>query len=1158
MATSPADGVSLRTVRLKVLYTFDSEQKDNHLARWPQSLEVQTAFIDDVNQIGVIDLRTCLEAVTTASPELTTLVDNDYTIYAYDYSEPDTPLVGQGMLSKALAGQAQSTSSDGEAMITGKISKNIMGLFSKNAQETLEVKLRFTPVNTFAQARYRSGSVSSQDGMRPQWNNGPCLQTLQRSASPIDTSGLETMQRMLSGETLHGSGSGSRPGTPTATQNLSHPMRQPGHPSRPSSRAGMRQLPEGRRESFQSGYFSGDDIGEEGPARKRAKTTKVDLPTKSNFNIERQPESLRVVASAASSLRLHRPIAVNPAAAVQPNSHNEEAARPPTPIPASKTAKPRGRPGRPRKNPPSSLAQGSQVRESSPATDVGLQPELLAVPIASPEDTRGQSVGSTPANIPSSPPVMPEFRQPAITSPVLPPVIGSSGHDSGFMSGNLEDLFGDDHLLQFDDFIVDKPEDQDANEGCQEKHRPIDQYPAVFEEGNDIEEAQSAQPGYNIMPPPLPLAPKPLSRAQSYTPVPTPRISMSSPRLAPAPIPRARQIMEEQREQQRKIALAPLVPKSDPAPRALHRAQTWAPDSDIPMSDVPGGEEAKAKAASKKKVGKEQTKARLENAIANGIMPPFCDNCGAIETPAWRRAYVKVFDCPWDDVETSLNHGECCFKEPINHNPDGSVKTFRGYKVDKRQGDEADDWEAITLCNPCGLWFHKQKCPRPASKWQKKDPKEKGKRKRNPPKPFGKTNGNSNLRSDAQSPASDDSSPGDSATEAPDAEENDTEVSHTDNVAADNGEPELPPIPRSLRANSAGPRARGLQARTRHQSGGRQVQSSPARAPGSEDIPIEIDLTPKPVRRQLFPSPDKPQIPSDSGPTSKATDSSLPAFVRRSPRLNKTRNVFAVPAAAIELGVDGKENVPPVSAVIDDGLAELFEETPADIQIPPMTPTPKRRSERILLKTPSKTPQRQFGAQLSPNAEQTPHFRTPKVKHDLHPALTALLGTVQKDVQQMTPFSRSIHEALTSDCPLDLNLTEEDKALLRDNGKRETPKKAISFDFPDLPSLKNSSPISGDQLMNFAFSEMTTDQLTSDLIDPFTNTAMTSSPPGGFFGYLDTTDMENGINSMWESLVDVNAAYHSSQSAYPDPEALTVPGTAAQGVRRSPRKQNAK
>jgi hypothetical protein len=268
------------------------------------------------------------------------------------------------------------------------------------------------------------------------------------------------------------------------------------------------------------------------------------------------------------------------------------------------------------------------------------------------------------------------------------------------MSGNLEDMFGDGQLLQFDDFIIDKPEDEGGNDSGQDQQHghQEEQYPPVFEDGNDVGESQVTKPLYNTMPPPLPLTSKPLTRAQSYTPAAAPRFGMSSPRLAPAPIPRARQIQEEQRDQLRKIAPAPPLPSSDPAPRALQRAQTWAPDSDVPMSDALTGEETKAKAASKKKVGKELTKARLENAIANGQMPPFCDNCGAIETPAWRRAFAKIYKSGWENVETSLSYGECCFKEPIDHNADGTVKTFRGFKVEKRAGD-GDDWVAITLCN---------------------------------------------------------------------------------------------------------------------------------------------------------------------------------------------------------------------------------------------------------------------------------------------------------------------------------------------------------------------------------------------------------------------------------------------------------------------------
>ncbi|KIX04460.1 uncharacterized protein Z518_05328 [Rhinocladiella mackenziei CBS 650.93] len=1156
MATSPGNGVSIRTIRLKVLYTFDAEQKDNHLARWPQPLEVQTAFVDDVNQIGLIDLRTCLEAVTTASPELTTGLENDYTVYAYDYSEPDTPLVGQGMLSKALANQSQCTGNENEAMVTGRVSKNVMGLFSKSTQETLEVKLRFTPVNTFP-PRYRSGSVSSQDGIRPQWNTSSVSQSLPRSASPVDTAALESMQRMLNGENMQISGPGGRPGTPNDSQSFNGPARQSGNRSRPSSRAGTRQMSHGRRDSFNSGYYSGDENVEDGPARKRAKTTKVDWPTKANFNIERQPESLRVAASTASSVRLHRPIAINPAAALQPGISIEEPVRPPTPIPASNSGKPKGRPGRKRKNPPSNLVRGSQVRESSPITDSAPQPEHLNVSVTSPEDTRVRSVSSTPANIPSSPPVMPEHQHSAVTSPALPPLM-DTGHDSGFMSGDLDDLFGNDQLLHFDDFIVDKPEDLQGGETGRDQQLAdtSNLYPPVFDEGNDVEEPV-AQSKSQMVPPPLPASSRALPRAQSYTPAP--RVSMSSPRLAPAPIPRARQIMEEQRDQQRNKAIAPApVPKSDPAPRILQRAQTWGPDSDAILSDVPAMEESRVKAVSKKKVGKEMTKARLENAIANGEMPPFCDNCGSIETPAWRRAYAKVFECDWDDVETSLEQGECCYKEPLEHNPDGTVKTFRGYKAEKRSGDEAEDWISITLCNPCGLWFHKQKCPRPREKWQKKDPKEKGKRKRNShlSKASKKANGSSNFKDDAQTPASDDSSP-DTATEALDPDENENEALNNDDFVADNMEAQLPPMPQAYRASSAEPGPRGLQARTRHRATRRQVQSSPGRANGSEASAREIDLTPKPVRRQLFPSPDRAQVRSDPGPltTSTSTKLSLPAFVRRSPRLNKTRDVFATAAGAVEITVDGKENVVP-AAVVDDGLADSFDGL-ANVELPPMTPTPKRRSERLLLKTPSKTPQRQFGAEMSPNADITPNFRTPKAKQAPHPALAALLGTVRKDAMALTPFSRSIHDALTSDMVPPMNLTEENKAASRGETQKNTPSKAISFDFPDLPSLKTSSPMSGEQLINFNFSAMTTDQMDSDLIDPFTtNATMPSSPPAGIFGFLDTNDKAMG--TMWDGIIDANAAQHHGQSSYPNPEALGVVAPSAQPLRRSPRKRKVK
>jgi len=259
-----------------------------------------------------------------------------------------------------------------------------------------------------------------------------------------------------------------------------------------------------------------------------------------------------------------------------------------------------------------------------------------------------------------------------------------------------------------------------------------------------------------------------------------------------------------------------------------------------------------------------------------------------------------------------------------------------------------------------------------------------------------------------------------------------------------------------------------------------------------------------------------------------------------------------MPSGAVVVTVDGKENAAPGTGVIDDGLADLFEEGPVDLELPPMTPTPKRRSERLLLKTPSETPQRHFGVDVSPNAGLLPSFPTPRSRHGQHPALAALLGTAQKDVLEMTPFSRSIHDALTSDAPYALALADTQKAALQHEAKKATPKKAMTFDFPDLPSLKNSSPISHDQMINFNFSELTTDQLTSDFHDPFaTHANMTSSPPAGLFNFLDPSDA--AVSMMWDDMIDVDAV----QSAYDEPEALAATASPPP-LRRSPRPQRVK
>lgn len=51
---------------MKVLYTFDDANKTNCLARWPSLLELQTAYLDEKTQIGVVELKTCIQAIVSA------------------------------------------------------------------------------------------------------------------------------------------------------------------------------------------------------------------------------------------------------------------------------------------------------------------------------------------------------------------------------------------------------------------------------------------------------------------------------------------------------------------------------------------------------------------------------------------------------------------------------------------------------------------------------------------------------------------------------------------------------------------------------------------------------------------------------------------------------------------------------------------------------------------------------------------------------------------------------------------------------------------------------------------------------------------------------------------------------------------------------------
>lgn len=58
--------ILLNNRAVKVLYTFDDQNKTNCLARLPNALPIPVVAVDDSTQIGVIELKTCIQAITAA------------------------------------------------------------------------------------------------------------------------------------------------------------------------------------------------------------------------------------------------------------------------------------------------------------------------------------------------------------------------------------------------------------------------------------------------------------------------------------------------------------------------------------------------------------------------------------------------------------------------------------------------------------------------------------------------------------------------------------------------------------------------------------------------------------------------------------------------------------------------------------------------------------------------------------------------------------------------------------------------------------------------------------------------------------------------------------------------------------------------------------
>ncbi|OBT66855.1 hypothetical protein VE03_04121 [Pseudogymnoascus sp. 23342-1-I1] len=1190
-------GVTIRPMRLKVLYTFDDQNKTNCLARWPHVLQIQAVAMDENATIGVIELKTCIQAIVQCSPELVAKLGQDYTVYAYDYSEYDNPLVGQGMLSWALAASSptpEAPASQSRQLITGRVCKNIQGLFSNGVAETLEVKLRLVPVPTVLQSEYVRSMETYREiskAMPAGFDHGEWLAFLQSNPSvgqvanrvntpapmPSQRSGIsmEVVNQLLSPSLQQTSVDPFNvpANTEMAMSNSRPPSPREKAPSRPASQASTKRPRKPRAPSKPraggntSGYEDGTD-GEEAPAtKKRAKITQTNWNSKSSFGTG--TDSLRVAASTAGSLRLFRPIAIAPAPGGITGSHLQEMPRAPTPVPQLPSLKA----NRSRATSQSMLRRNSivsqfgeprrQYNSPYPPSDAGHDPQdhvRLSIESAMTSPEKEDSPIDTPPDINSSPPMLRRTASArssphAPSSPVLPPMPRT---DSGFMSGDISELFEDNEdgqPAEEDPVIAAKytrrrttkpaPRAEKVHHGfaieevtpgppellptkmlpraeAKPKAEPKPKGPkrtlarsksTMSEDGLAIGGRRGSAASFAPARPGSAMAQMPITAnvevSQSAEPS---QMEVAPPTLPTNSAPQTNSFSRPpSRSMSRTASLGsltlPAVAASEPAlpPSSLQHAHTWS-DAPHPATEAPTqmDDGTVAEPYSKRSaMGKKQTiRLRLEDAISRGEMPPFCSNCGAIETPAWRKAWAQ--ECKGDPGyhEYSDEAGRVTAIEIVERDESGKPVAYRLIKKSLAAADDKTAFTEILMCNPCGIWMSKYKSQRPEDRWGKDPNQPAGERKkRGGSKPRKSVAGQPPLSTSEAHFYSDALAPPDNYASGAAPQQDLHASTATTTTQSQSQQPRS-----SLRGGSVQPprNTTGLKD-TAAASLRRAIQSSPARWMGtSRHTPIEVEDELGATRRLLFPSPRKDDSPKSLGDlaTSFSADFSAP------------------PPPPLGAGNCNKENHPPESNLLDDDLAALFGEDPLRTSRPttptrpppsnpfktPTRPTPSHRPITRSISRSAKSARSRRGDMLP---QRTPTRSTPATRRSPRHRN----GGVQE-----SPFTATLNRLLSE--------TGEDGqgAQGYDTGRSPSRNLDLGLDFSALPDLAHPSDLHSDALLfaGAGFGHHHPGAGGGGFGGDFFSTdaaPMPSSPPRMFELYEDPLGMEMGsLEAMDEAM----------------------------------------
>ncbi len=269
----------------------------------------------------------------------------------------------------------------------------------------------------------------------------------------------------------------------------------------------------------------------------------------------------------------------------------------------------------------------------------------------------------------------------------------------------------------------------------------------------------------------------------------------------------------------------------------------------------------------------------------------------------------------------------------------------------------------------------------------------------------------------------------------------------------------------------------------------RAIQSSPARFHGSQHSPIEIDdLTPKPTRRVLFPSPRKEGEAKTSVDDLSVSSTTLQPVVAGK----------HMPELPQPFDQDDKENCPP-SEPEYDSHAHLFQDGPNQR---PVTPPPASNQSPNAPRTPIRSSRGSKDAAISRaifSSGGSQQFSLP---------FTPRQGLVtEQDGAEMTPFTQQLNRLL-SQANADIASSEG------------------NIDFGFLPSFGGNSPSRAST--QFELPPFDADDLFS------TDVPMPSSPPTFFSLYEDPAEPPSGL---WS---DYNLPSSPGRHAQPSTDFGTV------------------